>query len=316
MIRKILFTKLIIILPLGILFLSACASAASEYMAEPSAPEVAREGGVYYDEEANNSVQISSTIPEAKRLVIKNADMTIVVLDPSQSINDIAQMAESMGGFVVTANLYQRQLESGIEVPQASITIRVPAEQFDDAISNIRSQSDRMPISENINSQDVTREYIDLQSRLRNLEATEAQLVKIMDEARRTEDVLSVYNELVQIREQIEVIKGQIQYYEQSATLSAISVELLANEAVQPLTIGSWQPVGVAKLAVQTLINTLKFLVNAAIWILLYVLPVLLVIFVIFFLPLYLVWRVYRRRRDKRKENAPTTQTPTESIDE
>ncbi len=316
MIRKILFTKLIIILPLGILFLSACASAASEYMAEPSAPEVAREGGVYYDEEANNSVQISSTIPEAKRLVIKNADMTIVVLDPSQSMNDIAQMAESMGGFVVTANLYQRQLESGIEVPQASITIRVPAEQFDDAISNIRSQSDRMPISENINSQDVTREYIDLQSRLRNLEATEAQLVKIMDEARRTEDVLSVYNELVQIREQIEVIKGQIQYYEQSATLSAISVELLANEAVQPLTIGSWQPVGVAKLAVQTLINTLKFLVNAAIWILLYVLPVLLVIFVIFFLPLYLVWRVYRRRRDKRKENAPTTQTPTESIDE
>jgi hypothetical protein len=241
--------------------------------------------------------------------------MTIVVLDPSQSMNDIAQMAESMGGFVVTANLYQRQLESGIEVPQASITIRVPAEQFDDAISNIRSQSDRMPISENINSQDVTREYIDLQSRLRNLEATEAQLVKIMDEARRTEDVLSVYNELVQIREQIEVIKGQIQYYEQSATLSAISVELLANEAVQPLTIGSWQPVGVAKLAVQTLINTLKFLVNAAIWILLYVLPVLLVIFVIFFLPLYLVWRVYRRRRDKRKENAPTTQTPTESID-
>ncbi|MCK4977567.1 MAG: DUF4349 domain-containing protein [Anaerolineales bacterium] len=316
MIRKILFTKLIIILPLGILFLSACASAASEYMAEPSAPEVAREGGVYYDEEANNSVQISSTIPEAKRLVIKNADMTIVVLDPSQSMNDIAQMAESMGGFVVTANLYQRQLESGIEVPQASITIRVPAEQFDDAISNIRSQSDRMPISENINSQDVTREYIDLQSRLRNLEATEAQLVKIMDEARRTEDVLSVYNELVQIREQIEVIKGQIQYYEQSAILSAISVELLANEAVQPLTIGSWQPVGVAKLAVQTLINTLKFLVNAAIWILLYVLPVLLVIFVIFFLPLYLVWRVYRRRRDKRKENAPTTQTPTESIDE
>ncbi|MCK4900152.1 MAG: DUF4349 domain-containing protein, partial [Anaerolineales bacterium] len=303
MIRKILFTKLIIILPLGILFLSACASAASEYMAEPSAPEVAREGGVYYDEEANNSVQISSTIPEAKRLVIKNADMTIVVLDPSQSMNDIAQMAESMGGFVVTANLYQRQLESGIEVPQASITIRVPAEQFDDAISNIRSQSDRMPISENINSQDVTREYIDLQSRLRNLEATEAQLVKIMDEARRTEDVLSVYNELVQIREQIEVIKGQIQYYEQSAILSAISVELLANEAVQPLTIGSWQPVGVAKLAVQTLINTLKFLVNAAIWILLYVLPVLLVIFVIFFLPLYLVWRVYRRRRDKRKEN-------------
>jgi hypothetical protein len=311
-----LITKSLIILFFGIFILSACASAASEYLAEPSAPEAAREGEVYYDEDVNNSVQISSTIPESKRLVIKNADMTIVVLDPSQSMNDITLMAEAMGGFVVSANLYQSQLESGIEVPRASITIRVPAEQFDEALANIRSQSDRMPISENINSQDVTREYTDLQSRLRNLEATEAQLVKIMEEAKRTEDVLSVYNELVQIREQIEVIKGQIQYYEQSAALSAISVELLANEAVQPLTIGSWQPVGVAKVAIQTLINTLKFIVNAAIWILLYVLPVLLVIFLMFILPLYLVWRVWQPKRDKRKESAPTSDGSAESMEE
>ena len=242
--------------------------------------------------------------------------MTIVVADPSQSMNEIAQMAESMGGFVVTANLFQRQSEGGVEIPQASITIRVPAEQFDNALSNIRILSDRTPISENINSQDVTREYTDLQSRLRNLEATEAQLVEIMDDARQTEDVLSVYNELVRIREQIEVIKGQIQYYEQSAALSSISVELLANEAVQPLTIGSWQPGGVAKVAIQTLINTLKFLVNAAIWIVLYVFPVLLVIFLMFILPVYLLWRVWRRRRDKRKESAQIDQPQAKSTED
>ncbi len=314
--RKIKFTTVLTLLTLVMLLLSACASAASDLMTEASAPEMAREGAVYFDEDTSESVQISNTVPEAKRLVIKNGDMTIVVADPSQSMNEIAQMAEAMGGFVVTANLFQSHSESGVEIPQASITIRVPAEQFDEALSNIRNLSDRIPINENINSQDVTREYTDLQARLRNLEATEAQLVEIMDDARQTEDVLSVYNELVRIREQIEVIKGQIQYYEQSAALSSISVELLANEAVQPLTIGSWQPGGVAKVAIQTLINTLKFLVNAAIWILLYVLPVLLVIFIMFILPIYLLWRVWRRRRDKRKESAKSDQPQPERTED
>jgi len=113
--------------------------------------------------------------------------------------------------------------------------------------------------------------------------------------------VLSVYNELVRIREQIEVIKGQIQYYEQSAALSAIRVDLKADAAVQPLTIGSWQPAGVAKEAVESLMSALRFLANAAIWMLIFVAPVLLVIYLIFILPLSLVWRSLRRRRAQQK---------------
>ena len=113
--------------------------------------------------------------------------------------------------------------------------------------------------------------------------------------------MLSVYNQLVQVREQIEVIQGQIKYYDESAALSAISAELIANEAVQPLTIGGWQPVGVAKNAVQALINTMKFLANAAIWLVILVVPVLLVLFLVIVLPLRLVWRAWKRRRASAK---------------
>ena len=56
----------------------------------------------------------------------------------------------------------------------------------------------------------MTSDYTDLQSRLRNLEDAEEQLRTIMDSAFNTEDVLTVYNRLVEVREQIEVIKGQI----------------------------------------------------------------------------------------------------------
>jgi hypothetical protein len=244
-----------------------------------------------------------------ERIVIKNADLEIVVPDPADSMERISRMAEAMGGYVVTANLFQQRLDSGAEVPQATITIRVPAEKLNEALDGIHAESDRLPRRENLNSQDVTQEYTDLESRLRNLENAEAQLQEIMASANKTEDVLSVYNELVSVREQIEVIKGQIQYFEQSAALSAITTSLVADEAVKPLTIGGWEPGGVAKGAIQALINAVKFIINAAIWVILFVLPVLLLIFVIFILPFILLIRALRRRRKNRQQTSAPVET-------
>lgn len=252
------------------------------------------------------SIVSDQSLQDIERLVIQNADLSVVVPDPASSMDRISVMADEMGGFVVTANLYTQQLESGVEVPMANITIRVPAERLSDALEQIRRESDQIPLRESINSQDVTSEYTDLQSRLRNLEQAEEQLREIMDAATKTEDVLSVYSELVQVREEIEVIKGRMQYLEQSTALSAISVELIANEAVQPLTIGTWQPGGVVKQAVQALINAFKYIVNAAIWVLIFVLPVLLLLFVIFVLPVYLVVRFWRRRRRFTAQSSPS----------
>ncbi len=252
------------------------------------------------------SAPVEANQSQIERLVIKNGSLSIVVLDPPKSLDSISMMAEEMKGFVVTANLYKQELEGGVQVPRASVTIRVPAKRMNEAMSRIKAESNQDPISENISSQDVTSEYVDLQSRLTNLEAAEAELTEIMRSATKTEDVMSVYNQLVQIREQIELLKGQIKYYEQSAALSSINVELIADKAIQPLKIGGWQPEGVAKSALQALINTLKFLVEAIIWILIFILPVLLVIYFVFVLPITLVVRAWKRRRKQNK----TAETP------
>ncbi len=249
----------------------------------------------------------SGQVPEARRLVITNASISIAVEDPEASMKRIAAMAEEMGGFVVNSRLSQSRLESGVEVPYVTMTIRVPAERLDEALERIRAETDRPVLSEDTDTQDVTKDYTDLESRLRNLEAAEAQLLKIMEDARATEDVLQVYNELKNVREQIEVIKGQMQYYEQAAALSAISIELKANEAVQPLTIGRWQPIGVARDALQALINGLKILANIAIWLVLFALPML----VLIGLPFYVLFRLLRRRgRGKPQPPAPAVQNP------
>jgi hypothetical protein len=307
---------------LSVVLLSSCASARQALNIEnksapprempaaaPQAPAYDAAGGVTASESGpapTSQVSVPNGGPQ-KRLVVKNANLTLVVQDPPKAMDAISKMAQEMDGFVVSADLSQTELENGVKIPQATITFRIPADKLDTALKQLKAMSDRLPISEKISSQDVTADYVDQQSRLRNLEATEVQLTKIMSDTYKTDEVLSVYSQLTQVRQQIEVTKGQIQYYEQSAALSSVTVELLANAAVQPLTIGSWQPAGVAKDAVQTLINTLKGIVNVVIWLVIYILPVLLVLYVIFILPLSLLWRSWRRRRAARKAAAMVT---------
>lgn len=244
----------------------------------------------YYEQDLSTQESIS-------RMVIKNASLSIVVEEPGITMDSITKLAVELGGFVVSSNLYQIHIDGGVEVPQANITIRVPAEKLDQALAEIKSGAGEI-LNETVSGQDVTQEYTDLGSRLRNLENAEEQLQEIMDQAWETEDVLTVYNRLVEVQEQIELIKGQMQYYEQSADLSAISVNIQANEAVQPLKIGNWQPVGVAKRAIQALINTLEVIANMLIWIALYILPVVLILF----FPVRWIWRWIKRLNVSRKE--------------
>jgi hypothetical protein len=308
MIKKVSFALIVISL-----LLAACSSAGlrsstgndavTEQMyveAPAAAPLASGEKGAYAQEE---------TAASSDRLVIKNGSLSMAVDDPLISRDNIARMAEAMGGFVVTADMYQQTLSNGTQVPQVSMTIRVPSERLDEALTTIKRETTQPIINENLSSQDVTAEYTDLNSRLINLQAAEKQLQEIMNDANRTEDVLAVYSQLVSVREQIEVIKGQLQYYEQSAKLSSISIQLIANAAMQPISIGGWQPGGVAKQALQSLIHTLQSLANFTIRFVISVIPVLLIIFVPIGLIIWGIVSLVKRRRKSRK--APPAEPET-----
>lgn len=235
-----------------------------------------------------------------ERLVIRNANLSILVAEPADVMDDIMKMSNSMGGFVVDSNLYQTTTEAGLQVPQAQVTVRVPADQLDAALTQIKAHV-KDPINdilfENVTGQDVTQEYTDLNSRLRNLEDAAEQLRSILEDAIRTEDVLAVYNELRNVNEQIEVLKGQIQYYEQSARLSSISVTIQALASVQPINIGGWEPQGVAKEALQTLIRAYQTIADGAIWLVVFCLPIALPVGIVVFFAV----RAYRKMNQKRK---------------
>lgn len=242
------------------------------------------------------------------RLVIMNADLTIVIPDPQAKVQAISQLATNLGGFVISMNMYQTYTQNGEIAPEGNISIRVPADKLENALSQITADAVEVR-NQNRNGQDVTASYVDLQSQLTNLEMAEADLQAIMDDAKnnpnsnttsRTQDVLSVYNQIVSVRGQIESIKGQMQYYEQASAFSLINVTLIAEETIQPIEIGGWKPEGVARDAIQSLIRFWQGFVNFLINLFLLVLPILITIFG----PLALiVWGIVALvKRQKRKK--------------
>ena len=306
----------LVILSVSIM-LSSCALAPNAYKEEsdlavqqkmglpmPSAeaPRMEMEAAVSDEEYSAGSI-IDSTSSSSERIVIKNASLSIVVPDPSNAMESITDMAESMGGFVVNSNLYKTTTSQGLEVPNANITIRVPAEKLDQTLSQIKNLVDDPEIdilSEDIFGQDVTSEVTDLESRLRNLEAAETQLLEILEKAIKTEDVITVFRELTSVREEIELIQGQIKYYRDSARLSAVSVFLQAKAALEPITIGGWQPGVEAQKAVQALVNGGQLIFDFLIWLVIFAVPILAIIF----LPIYLLIRFLGKRKQiKNKDN-------------
>ena len=241
----------------------------------------------------------TGTVQTEERLVIENADLAIVVKDPKARMAEITALANEFGGFVVSSNLYQSFSPTGQEVPEATIVIRVPSERLDEALTRIKEGAVDINY-ENRSGQDVTNIYVDLQAQLKAKQAAEAKLLEIMDQATRAEDVLAIYLQVQQVQTEIEQLKGQIKYYEESAALSSISVRLIAEESTQPIEIGPWTPTGAARDAIQDLILFFQRFVDFLVRFVLLTLPALLLI-AIPLLVLYVVGRaVYRRVRRSR----------------
>lgn len=278
---------------LAALLLSACGAAAPQYAPVPDAYGGASpmmEAPMAPEQKAYELSSVSlDNVAVQERKVIENADLAIVVADPKARIAEIAQLARDLGGFVVSSRTYERMMPSGASVPEGSITIRVPAASLDEALTRIKADVVEVQ-SENRSGQDVTNEYVDLQSRLKARQAAELQLLEMMKQSQNAEDTLAIFNQLIQIQSEIEVLKGQIKYYDESVATSAITAQLIAEESIQPIQIAGWRPQGEARDALQALVNFFQGFANFIIWLVILVIPAGAVIIAM----LALLWRLLR----------------------
>ena len=240
-----------------------------------------------------------STLPttpsvQQNRVVIYTGNLSLVVQDTREAVTAITDLAAEQSGYVSGSYTY---LDDG--VMRGSITIRILAENYRDALEELRELAVRVE-SENINTQDVTEEFTDLEARKVNLEHTEQALQKLLDERQKvgsTQDILEVYRELTNIRGQIEQIEGRLRYLSNQSALSTITVELIPHILYQPVSVGGWEPRWVAKSALQSLVTALQGLANVLIWAVIFILPLLVIVLIPIGIIVLLIRAVARRRR-------------------
>jgi predicted RND superfamily exporter protein len=247
-----------------------------------SAPSLAPQA-----ESSYRTPSLLGDVAGVEKKVVKNGSLSILIEKADNTAKKIQTIAESSGGSVDLVRLYN-VTES---TKAGQITIRVPNDKFNAVMDEIKSIATKVE-SEQVNTTDVTEQYVDLESNLTNYQAVEKRYLEILKTAKNVEETLSVYNRLTDIRRNIEVTKGRINYLSRQVAMSTITINLTSESDVKVFGI-IWRPLTVLK---QSFRNLLTDLTGIADWLIVAVfkLPGLLIKLAILFAIVFVVWKVFK----------------------
>lgn len=221
------------------------------------------------------------------RKIIRNANLTLEIASPEEAARKIAAIAESKNGFVVNSETKTSGANDSSRTT-VNITLRVPAAQFDSALTEIRQTAERVA-QEKVSGQDVTEEFIDLEARIRTQKALEAQFLEIMKQARSVEDALEVQRQLAEVRGEIEKIEGRRKFLENQTSFSTITITLNTPTVFAAASTGFGSQL---LKAFGDGIDAALFVVLGLVRVLLALLP----LFILFGIPIWLLIRHFRKK--------------------
>lgn len=327
--RFIPFTLLVVVL----LALAACGGAPAateapaEYFAEPPAAPAQDaaaknvESGVVAEvpplpmPTAGPAFEISGqegeniVVQNTNRKIIKNADVRLLVKDTDVAISRTTQVITDLGGYIVSSRVWYQDY-FGNNLKYATVTIGIPVDQFEQALQRFRDLSIRV-LDENATGEDVTDQYVDLESQLTNLEATRARIQEFLKDAKSVDEALRINQQLSDIENQIEQIKGRMNYLANRSAFSTITVNFEpelpiltptptptiapTNTPVPTATLAPWKPGETFGKAQQTVTVAYRGIFEFLIWLVVVVLPILLPPVLI----VWLLWKVLTRKPNK-----------------
>lgn len=188
-------------------------------------PAEAEQGG-------GTDANVNNTLPDVPqqqtgRMIIKNADVKLQVKDTDIAIDGTTQIISDLGGYIISSRVWYQDY-SGTNYKYATISMGVPVDQFENAMRRLRGLAVRV-LDENASGQDVSTEYVDLQSQLGNLEATRDRIRSFLEDAKTVEESLRINQELSNIEDQIEKVKGRMTYLSGRSAYSTITLNLEPN---------------------------------------------------------------------------------------
>jgi hypothetical protein len=184
-----------------------------------------------------NDVDKAGSIAEAAdRKIIRNADITIEVPSTTNAQHEVTSIAEAHGGFVVTSEAKQRESNDPAQrTLDIKLVVRIPSNQFGRAFDEIKKLAGNTP-AEQVTSQDVTEDFIDLEARIKTQKALEVQFLEIMRQAHKIEDALEVQRQIAEVRTEIEKLEGRKRFLENRSSLSTINVNIQTPKPVITVT--------------------------------------------------------------------------------
>jgi hypothetical protein len=231
---------------------------------------------------------------QADRSIIKTGEITVEVDNVAETTGAVRALALELDGYISSS--FQGEFEES-----ATLTMRIPADRFDDAIAAVHDLGGDVK-SEATREEDVTAAVVDIEARLTNLRAAEVEYRELMDRAERIEDILAIQNQLFQVRGEIEAMQAQLEYYTDQADMATLTVSVIPGAVEQATT--DFDAGAIVQQAVAQLVGFGQWLLGAAIWFVIVGLPALVVLGI----ALFVGFRVLRRispSQAKAKEQGP-----------
>lgn len=212
------------------------------------------------------------------RMVVKDTSLSLQVKSVNQGVETIEKTAVSAGGYMVNSNL---------NVPEGaasgSITIRIPEAKRTEVLAALKALAVKT-VSEYVQGTDVTDQYQNLEEQLRLITVSKSKFEEIQRQAIRVQDILEVQRELINLQSQIDSIRGQQKYLEQTSKLTRITIYLSTDEFALPYTPDQpWRPEVIFKQAVRSLVSSVRVVGTAIIWAVVYA-PIWATILVVYWL--------------------------------
>ncbi len=155
------------------------------------------------------------------RMIVYNTSISLAVDNVQESVNAVTALADGAGGFVSGTSIRYDDKKK----EQATLTLRVPSTAYNQVMNDLRKLGAKV-LNETGSTRDVTEEFTDLGAQLRNYQATEAQYLELLKQAKTIDEVLKVQAKLSEARGQIERTKGRMNLLERTADMGTIAVSL------------------------------------------------------------------------------------------
>lgn len=235
-----------------------------------------------------------TVLERSNRMIVKNADVRLLVEDTNTAIDRTTQIVGDAGGYIVSSRVWYQDYAQ-YQLKYASVTLGVPVEEFEKVLSRLRGLAVEVR-DETASGDDVSDQYVDLQSQLTTLEATQERVKSFLDDAKTVDEALRINQELSNLDAQIEQIKGRMNYLSDRSSFSIITInfepeypELDAPKAQ------AWNPGAIFERALKSLTVAYQGVAEFVIWLLVAVLPLLLPPALI----LWVLWKMFARKTRK-----------------